>query len=654
MPAVDFGSFGNIINSGLQQPVTVPISRVVPIAETAFDTAFAHPASFAQSRLQGNFSTRDIGSVGIVNRYNSIYATDVYFGYNKLPNGNIEAQSFRLLLDTGSSDTWTRGPECTSYPGRVDDDNSCSGKRLSLPYPNINPITYNDGSIAKVPLEFYGTQGTDPLTAQSVLGLEAFTSVVVLSGVAAEQLNVGVSYIEVGFPNGRFDGILGLAYDSISSIGEFLRKTNFNGKQNANFIDNLDSTKFAKIFGFYLSNVNDGDSGEFTLGGYDSNKVDTSKGISYIPVSSQDYWTLNFNGAKFSVPSTGASGSFNGGLSSVIVDSGTPILLLDDNVANNLNKAVGGQYDSNAGLYSFDCNNINNYPAVKLTFGGYDFTLASAYYIQQYTDGCYSLIRGGGTGNQQAIIGAPLMRAYYTIFDKVNNRVGFAPAIHPGGASTTTTTTTQPPQTTTTTTSSTLSSSTVPPTTTSTLTSSSSSLPPTTSSSSTVSSSTSSSSTVSSSTSSSSTVSSSTSSSSTVSSSTSSSSTVSSSTSSSSVSTSVSASTSTSLTQTTTATYTATDSSSVPSYTPTSIYSSSQTQYTPTSVSSSGGYSTVPTTSTSSYAYSVTSASVSKSYTTATNSNILYSGARGNTVAAGNAFVYVSAGVLAVVMLILV
>ncbi|GFO24870.1 cathepsin d [Plakobranchus ocellatus] len=87
--------------------------------------------------------------------------------------------------------------------------------------------------------------------------------------------------------------------------------------------------------------------------------------------------------------------------------------------------------------FIFDCSKVISLPDVGFIVNGHKLPLSSRdYIIKEDEDGqvtCFSAIAGLNQMRDDIsvwFLGSSFMRAYYTYFDKGNNRVGFARAIH--------------------------------------------------------------------------------------------------------------------------------------------------------------------------------------------------------------------------------
>ncbi|KAJ3095549.1 hypothetical protein HDU97_006807 [Phlyctochytrium planicorne] len=324
----------------------------------------------------------------------------VYFVDVSVGNG----QKFSLDLDTGSSDTWVRGPQCKINPTAAAGDASCTGTKLNL----------SDRTISSTGATFTTGYGSGEVTGRII------STRVAIGGAVANNLLIGSSTVEKGFTGS--DGLVGLAFSQLSNIGEQV-------SGQTNFFDALGLSGSQNQFGFYFSNSVDGDNGEVTFGGFNSEKI--AGPITYVPLNSETYWQFSASDITFGAGST--TGRL--GLTDAISDTGTSLILLDRASANSINSAIGaGPFDTRQGIYPISCSTSGR-PDVVFNIGSGTFTLPpSAYIIADGSGGCISGITSP-KANQNirvGIFGDIFLRRYYSIYDKTNSRVGFALAKHPG------------------------------------------------------------------------------------------------------------------------------------------------------------------------------------------------------------------------------
>ena len=179
-------------------------------------------------------------------------------------------QTFEVIFDTGSSNLWVPATNCTN----------CGSK------PKFNPTassTYHANGE-----EFYIRYGSGPVSGfvgVDNVGVGSLTA----TGVEFAEIT-DVSGLGAAFSVGKFDGILGLAFETISV--DHLPPV---------FVDLVKQGQVEEpVFGVYLSDAS-GSPGELTLGGVDNTKFTGE--LSYVPLSSETYWevaldTITINGAS--------------------------------------------------------------------------------------------------------------------------------------------------------------------------------------------------------------------------------------------------------------------------------------------------------------------------------------------------------------------
>jgi len=223
-------------------------------------------------------------------------------------------------------------------------------------------------------------------------------------------------------PYDGYDGILGLAYPSLTSGGE---KPLFFNMWSQDLISE-------PIFSFYLNpNEYAASGGELIFGGIDPSKYTGS--ITYVPVAIEGYW--EFQMTSVSVGSTVISSS-----AYAVIDTGSTVILGPTTEMTALSVALGGTYDQFSELYKVDCvtRSLSSFPDVTFTIGGTVFTLTPLQYIIIYGNqsvGVECLIafspqdQQDSNGNNFWTFGDYFLNRYYSIFDIMNNRIGFATSI---------------------------------------------------------------------------------------------------------------------------------------------------------------------------------------------------------------------------------
>lgn len=208
-------------------------------------------------------------------------------------------QKFKVILDTGSSNLWVPSSECSSI--------ACY---LHSKYDSSQSSTYKkNGTEFKIR---YGSGSLSGFVSQDVLRI---------GDLAIEHQDFAEATSEPGlaFAFGKFDGILGLGYDTIS-VDHIVPP--FYNMINEKLIDE-------PVFAFYLSDSNDNDAeSEVVFGGVD--KAHYVGDMIKIPLRRKAYWevdldAITFGDATAEIDNTG-----------VILDTGTSLIALPSTMAELL------------------------------------------------------------------------------------------------------------------------------------------------------------------------------------------------------------------------------------------------------------------------------------------------------------------------------
>ncbi|KAJ7268571.1 endopeptidase [Mycena rebaudengoi] len=323
-------------------------------------------------------------SVPLTNFMNAQYYAEIEIG--------TPPQSFKVVLDTGSSNLWVPSTHCTSiacflhkkYDSSASSTYKVNGSGFS--------ITYASGS-----LEGFVSSDTVSIGDLKILKQD-FAEATNEPGLA--------------FAFGKFDGILGLAYDTIS-VNRIVPP--FYNMINKRLLDE-------PVFSFRIG-PSEEDGGEVIFGGIDrSAYIDT---IDYIPVRRKAYWEVelekvSFGGEELELENTGAA-----------IDTGTSLIALPTDIAEMINSMIGAKR-SWTGQYTVECDKVPSLPEFTFYFDGRHFPLQGSDYILNLQGTCISSFTGldiNLPGDESLwIIGDVFLRKYYTVYDFGRNAVGFAKA----------------------------------------------------------------------------------------------------------------------------------------------------------------------------------------------------------------------------------
>ncbi|KAF1314377.1 Aspartic protease, partial [Globisporangium splendens] len=348
----------------------VPIQKLddATFIENVVVNAFQNPVNVTAQEASSNVVIKN-------------YANVQYYGTVSV---GTPAQTFTVIYDTGSSNLWVPSKKFGThavYDHTKSSTYVADGSRFA--------IQYGSGPVS-------GTISKDKVAIGSLsLASQAFAEVTVTSGLGSL------------YTTGKFDGIFGLGFDSISEnniptpFGQLVK----NGV--------LDSP----VFSFYLSKT-DSAAGELTFGGIDTSRY--TGALTYVPVTDASYWTVQLDSitAKTTKVTT---------TKTAIVDSGTSFIYGPTSQVSALARAVGATALT-SGDYVLTCG--ATYPDLTLTIAGKTFTLTQKDYTFQ--DGSTCLFAFVASSDNMWILGDVFMRKYYTVFDWGSTgspRVGFALAV---------------------------------------------------------------------------------------------------------------------------------------------------------------------------------------------------------------------------------
>eukprot|EP00300_Choanocystis_sp_HF-7_P027151 c32221_g1_i1.p1 GENE.c32221_g1_i1~~c32221_g1_i1.p1 ORF type:complete len:405 (+),score=95.71 c32221_g1_i1:48-1217(+) len=313
----------------------------------------------------------------------SDYGDAQYYG---IISAGTPKQNFSVIFDTGSSNLWLPSSQCAkcgSHP-RYQSGKSSTYHANGTQF----RIEYGSGPVA-------GFLSDDAVTAGNLtVSRQTFAEITDVSGLGA------------AYALGKFDGILGLAFKSISvdGITPF-----FEELVNEHQLDE-------PVFSFELGKV-DGEVGELVIGGIDYNKFEGD--LQYVPLSNETYWALQLEGVEVGGQSITSSHR-------VIIDSGTSLLAGPTADVAALAKKIGAIKFLN-GEYIIGCGKIPTLPVLEFKFGGYTFPLKGEDYVLNTGSLCLLGVIGLDVPAEPLwIAGDVFMRKYYTVFDFGQKRMGFA------------------------------------------------------------------------------------------------------------------------------------------------------------------------------------------------------------------------------------
>ncbi|XP_017375926.1 cathepsin D [Cebus imitator] len=320
-------------------------------------------------------------------------------------------QCFTVVFDTGSSNLWVPSIHCKLL------DIACW---IHHKYNSAKSSTYvKNGTSFDI---HYGSGSLSGYLSQDtvLVPCRSSSSATALDGVKVERQVFGEATKQPGitFIAAKFDGILGMAYPRIS-VNNVLP-----------VFDNLMQQKLVdqNIFSFYLNRDPDSQpGGELMLGGTDSKYYKGS--LSYLNVTRKAYWQVHMDQVEVASGLTLCKGGCE-----AIVDTGTSLMVGPVDEVRELQKAIGA-VPLIQGEYMIPCEKVSTLPTITLKLGGKDYKLSPEDYTLKVSQAGKTICLSGFMGMDIPppsgplwILGDVFIGRYYTVFDRDNNRVGFAQA----------------------------------------------------------------------------------------------------------------------------------------------------------------------------------------------------------------------------------
>jgi hypothetical protein len=307
--------------------------------------------------------------------------------YGPISLGTPE-QEFQVIFDTGSSNLWVPSTKCskcthTKYDSDKSETYAANGTKFA--------IQYGSGSLSG-----FLSQETLTLGDLSVPGQ-----------VFAEATNVpGIS-----FAVGKFDGIMGLAFPTISVDGVEPPMQNIIRQ---GLVDQ-------GVFSFYLQSKPLLEKGELLIGGIDDSKYTGE--LFYVDVTREAYWETKLDDIQI-------EGSSVTAVRAGIIDTGTSLLVGPKSEVKAIAKKVGARCSFFTGQCTVSCDKRSSMPTIDIVLGGRSFPLTPEQYVLDVEGQCLLGMIGmdiPAPAGPLWILGDVFIREYYTVFDVDNSRMGIAP-----------------------------------------------------------------------------------------------------------------------------------------------------------------------------------------------------------------------------------
>ncbi|KAI5204653.1 Asp-domain-containing protein [Aureobasidium subglaciale] len=312
--------------------------------------------------------------------------------FSEIAIGN-PPQEFKVVLDTGSSNLWIPSSDCGSIACYLHNKYSHSDSSSYKKNGSEFAIQYGSGAV-----KGYISQDTVQIGDIKIKNQ--------LFGETTEEPGLAFAF-------GRFDGILGLGYDTISV-----------NKIPPPFYSMIDQGLLDDpVFAFYLSDTNDKEAeSEAIFGGI--NKDHYTGELTKLPLRRKAYWEVDLDAISFGKETAEFDNM------GAILDTGTSLIALPSAIAELLNSQIGAKKGYN-GQYTVECSKRDSLPDLSFTLTGYNFTITPYDYILEVQGSCISSFMGFDIpepAGPLAILGDAFLRRYYSVYDLGSNSVGLAKA----------------------------------------------------------------------------------------------------------------------------------------------------------------------------------------------------------------------------------
>jgi len=342
------------------------------------------PESHVEQVFKAPYIADGAHPVPVSNFLNAQYFSEISLG--------TPPQTFKVVLDTGSSNLWVPSSECNSI--------ACY---LHTKYDSSASSTYKkNGTSFEIR---YGSGELSGFVSNDVFQIGDLK-------VKHQDFAEATSEPGLAFAFGRFDGIMGLGYDTIS-VNKIVPP----------FYNMLDQGLMDEpVFAFYLGDTNAQQESEATFGGIDKSHY-TGKLIN-IPLRRKAYWEVDLDAITFGDETAEMDNT------GVILDTGTSLIALPSTIAELLNKEIGAKKGFN-GQYSVECDKRDSLPDLTFTLSGYNFTIGAYDYVLEVQGSCISAFMGMDFPEPVgplAILGDAFLRRWYSVYDLGKGAVGLAKA----------------------------------------------------------------------------------------------------------------------------------------------------------------------------------------------------------------------------------
>jgi hypothetical protein len=307
-------------------------------------------------------------------------------------------QKLHMHLDTGSSDLWvnvadsrlceSNGDPCSA--GGTYNPNSSS----TYQYLNSNfKITYVDGT---------GSSG------------DYVEDTVQFSGVTLKSQQFGIGYV-----SSSQEGIIGIGYPT-NEVAVRYGYEPYNNVPASLVEDGYINTN---AYSLWLNDL-DASTGEILFGGVNSGKY--TGDLMTLPILPEiDGQYAEFMIALTAMGESGNTGSIISNIAvAALLDSGSSLMYLPNEITKAIYKAVGAKYDPSQGAAFVDCSLANSDATIDFTFSGVTIQVPWNELVIELDYNC--IIGISPSNSQTAVLGDTFLRSAYVVYDIANNEISLA------------------------------------------------------------------------------------------------------------------------------------------------------------------------------------------------------------------------------------
>lgn len=318
--------------------------------------------------------------------------------------GKIEVgtppQSFVVVYDTGSGNLIVPADDCQSK-ACVKHQQFMRSKSSSLASVNCDGTPIDSGAD---PDRITITFGTGQIEGRCLKDR------ICLGNICTQGSFIGsTDESSHPFASFSFDGVLGLALPTMAQADSFSLMSRMQSEQ----------TLHSPLFGVFLSD-SDSETSEITFG--DLKHEHMASELFWVSVNPQSgYWEVNIDDITFNNKPQSICTDCR-----VAVDTGTSQLAGPTSVIRKLHTLLD---------VKSDCSNFGSLPELGFIIGEHPLNLAPRDYVDRSIDGssCEVSLMSLDVPPPKGpifVFGIPFLQRYYTAYDAVNSRVGFAVARH--------------------------------------------------------------------------------------------------------------------------------------------------------------------------------------------------------------------------------